>query len=110
MPVLYGDLGVMCGLAETYVALADRGAAERLYAQLLPHAHANAVGPCLEYRGSVEHYLGLLAGTLGRADEALAHLARAEAFNERLGMPLQVARTRALRERFDDATLLPKVR
>jgi DNA-binding winged helix-turn-helix (wHTH) protein len=100
MPVLYGDLGVLCNLAETYAALEDRAGAQRLYAQLLPHADANAVGPCLEYHGSVEHYLGLLAGMLGRGAEAQQRLERALQVNERLGMPLQLARTRALREQF----------
>jgi DNA-binding winged helix-turn-helix (wHTH) protein len=99
MPVLYGDLGVLCGLVEAYAELDDRAGTERLYGQLAPHASANAVGPCLEYRGSVEHYLGLAASVLGRTPEALEHLARAQAFNERLNMPLQVARTHALRER-----------
>jgi DNA-binding winged helix-turn-helix (wHTH) protein len=100
MPVQYGDLGVMCNLAETYAALEDQAGARRLHALLLPHAAANAVGPGLEYQGSVEHYLGLLAGMLGRGEEAEQRLERAQQMNERLGMPLALARTRALRERF----------
>lgn len=103
MPVLYGDLGVLCNLAETYDALEDRAGAERVYAQLSPHAAANAVGLCFEYHGSVEHYLGLLAGMLGRGAEAQQRLERAQEMNERLGMPLQLARTRALLERFGRA-------
>ncbi len=101
-PVLHGDLGVLCGLAEIYAALDDLAGAERLHAQLAPHAAANGVRPCLDYCGSVEHYLGLLAGTLGRTDEALERLERAQAINERLHMPLQLARTRSLRERFSE--------
>jgi hypothetical protein len=96
MPVLHGDLGTLCDLAETYVHLEDRQGAARVRAQLLPHASANAVGPCLEYRGSVEHYLGMLAELLGDHAEAREHYARAEASNERLGMRLQVERTRQL--------------
>jgi hypothetical protein len=96
MPVLHGDLGTLCGLAEAYAELQDLSGAAWLYAQLLPHADANAVGPCLEYRGSVEHYLGLLAGMLGKPAEALERFARALASNEKLGMQGQNARTREL--------------
>src|SRR5262249_34569152 len=81
MPVLHGDLGLLCDLAESYVGLCDPSGARRVHAQLLPHASANAVGPCLEYRGSVEHYLGALASSLGDHDEALERLARAELQN-----------------------------
>ena len=99
MPTQHGDLGMLCDLAEVYTTLGDLAAAERLHGQLLPHASANAVGPCLDYRGSVEHYLALLADALGHRDEALTRIARAHAVNKSLGMPIHTARTEALRQR-----------
>ena len=101
MPREHGDLGCLCSLAETYYRLGDVRSAKRLELQLAPHAHANAVGPALEYHGSVEHYLGLLAATSGNVEQARERLVRAEVENLALGMPLQVARTRAVLEDLD---------
>ena len=44
--------------------------------------------------GAVAHYLGLLAATLDRFDEAEAHFAAAAATHERFGAPAWLARTR----------------
>lgn len=98
MPARYGDLGALGLLAETYVDLGDAEGAATLYQQLAPHAALNAVGPAFDYDGSVEHYLGILASQLGRKSQAEQHFERAERFNERLRMPLALARTRARRE------------
>ena len=89
MPVRYGDLGLMCLLAEIYDALDDRGAAQDLYARLLPHAERNAVCTSFDYCGAVAHYLGILARRLGQKERAAHHFARAEAINGELRMPLQ---------------------
>ena len=75
-----------CILAEAAVAVGDRDAAAALHALIQPHAAlfpvvARAVG-CL---GSAECYVGLLAGLLGRHDEAVTRLRRAVAENERAG-------------------------
>jgi len=94
MPVLHGDLGSLCQLAETVCSLRDLGRAAWLRRLLTPYAALNAVGPCLEYRGSVAHYVGLLASLLGERSEAAERFEQAQALNERLGMPLQLARTR----------------
>ncbi|MDB4977378.1 MAG: transcriptional regulator [Myxococcaceae bacterium] len=96
MPVMHGDLGTLCQLAETVHELDDRERAEQLHAILAPHAHCNAVGPALEYYGAVAHYLALLAPTRRAPGAARAYLEQAAQINERLGMPLQLARTRAL--------------
>jgi DNA-binding CsgD family transcriptional regulator/tetratricopeptide (TPR) repeat protein len=58
-----------------------------LYEMLLPHGHHNVnllrIGShCL---GSAHHYLGLLATTLGRWDDAVDHLDAAAAANTRQG-------------------------
>src|SRR5439155_7156436 len=44
--------------------------------------------------GAVAHYLGLLAATLDRFDEAEAHFAAAAETHERIGAPTWLARTR----------------
>jgi hypothetical protein len=97
MPVHFGDVGVLCFLAETYETLCDRAGALALYPQLLPYAALNAVGPVLDYGGSVEHYLGLLAELLGRRAQAAQHFERAERINRQLRMPLQLAQSVARR-------------
>jgi DNA-binding winged helix-turn-helix (wHTH) protein len=90
MPVRYGDLGALCSLAEIYIALPDRDRAAALYQQLLPHAALNALGATFEYRGSVAHFLGLLAAWLGDAEAAQGHLEQAVVANRKLGMPRAV--------------------
>ena len=96
MPVSFGDLGLLCLLAETYHALGDDAGAEELYQWLLPHATLNAVLPSLDYCGAVAHYLGILAKQLGHHDRAAQHWQSAEVINQQLGMPIQLARTSAL--------------
>ncbi|MDQ0383011.1 AfsR/SARP family transcriptional regulator [Amycolatopsis thermophila] len=70
--------------AMAIVALNDRDAAEKIYAELLPHRDgppAGAESLSLALR-PVAHTLGDLAALLGRADEAAAHFARAAAIAE----------------------------
>ncbi len=95
MPAGYGDLGLLCRLAEVYQVLDETQAAQQLYRQLAPHAALNAVGPCFEYCGSVAHYVGILAALLGDAPAAVRYLQRARAMNSQLRMPVQRARTSA---------------
>jgi tetratricopeptide (TPR) repeat protein len=86
MPVQYGDPGALCDLVTIYSALGDMAAARRLYPQLEPFAHLNAVGPSFEYRGAVAHYLGLLARSLGHEADARRHFETAVEINRALGM------------------------
>lgn len=97
MPVRYGDLCMLCWLAETYQELGDRVGAAVLYPQLLPYAALNAVGPAFNYEGAVAYYLGLLAELLERRDDAARHFEQAEVLNRTLRMPLLVARCQAAR-------------
>jgi DNA-binding winged helix-turn-helix (wHTH) protein len=97
MPVRYGDLCMLCFLAETYQALGDRSAAAVLYPRLLPYATLNAVGPACDYEGAVAYFLGLLAELLDQREAAAGHFEAAEIVNRRLHMPLHVARCQAAR-------------
>ena len=78
--------------------LGDRVAAGRLYPLLAPYADRTA-GNGVIWLGSVAHYLGVLATTLERFDDADRHLAAGEAAHERLGAPGWLARTRLERAR-----------
>ena len=80
-------------LAETCAALEDHDAAAELYTQLSPYAHQNAVNVPEGMRGSVSRYLGLLAGTMQRFDDAEHHYQNALAMNERLGARPWLAHT-----------------
>lgn len=83
-------------LALTASALEDRRAAELLYPLLLPYAaycvRMTRIGIC--GLGAVAHYLGLLAATLQRWDDAAAHLERAIETNRRIGAPAFLAHSR----------------
>ena len=85
--------------AMAVVALNDRDAAEKIYADLLPHRDgppAGAESISLAVR-PVAHTLGELALLLGRADEAAAHFAQAAAIADQWNSPhwSADARTRA---------------
>jgi DNA-binding NarL/FixJ family response regulator len=95
-------------LAETCAFLGDAHRAAQLYTLLLPFAARNvrlAGTPVASCLGSVERYLGLLAGTMARAaadrgaaapagwDEAQAHFEAALAFNANMGARPFVAQT-----------------
>jgi hypothetical protein len=97
MPVRYGDLYILCSLAETYQILGERDAATALYRQLLPYAELNAVGPAFDYEGAVAYALGLLAELLERRDAAARHFEHAETVNRKLRMPRHVALCEAAR-------------
>jgi len=85
----------MAWLAETCHALSDREGAPILYQRLVPFAERLVVIgyagiACL---GSVEHYLALLAATLGRAEQTEPHFERALAVHRRLPATLPLAHT-----------------
>ncbi len=84
--------------ALTCVRLRDRARAATLLELLTPYAD-QIVCTGLTWAGSVAHYLGLLAATLGHLDEADARLAQAESTHARLSAPTWLARTRLERGR-----------
>ena len=89
--------------SELAAALKVRPACQWLYDALGPLAGGAAVvGAAIAFRGAVDHYLGLLAASLGRPEPARGHFERAVAVHDRLG-----ARTWALRSRYELALVLP---
>jgi tetratricopeptide (TPR) repeat protein len=72
-------------LALVGAALRDVPRAAVLYGILLPSASLNAASPVAYSLGSVSRYLGALATTLGRFEDAERHFKEALAMNERTG-------------------------
>jgi predicted ATPase len=80
----------LCWLADPCAVLRDVERADVLYRLLLPHAKRNVVVVNAAVNGSVERYLGQLAATLGRYEDAVRHFEAAIAFDRGLGArPLQ---------------------
>jgi tetratricopeptide (TPR) repeat protein len=65
--------------------LGDQAAASVAYEQLLPFAGRHAMGWGEGSMGAVDRYLGLLATTLGREDDAARHFEAAIAINDAMG-------------------------
>jgi tetratricopeptide (TPR) repeat protein len=85
---LYPDCEWLLGTAlasDACAMLGDQAAAAVLYSQLLPFSGGHAIGHTEGSVGSVDRYLGLLAATMGRPDDAVRHLTHGIAANERLG-------------------------
>lgn len=80
-------------LAETSSLLGDTNSASVLYRLLLPWAALNVVDQGEGIRGSVSRYLGILAATLTRLDDAARHFEAALAMNERMGARPWLAHT-----------------
>jgi class 3 adenylate cyclase/tetratricopeptide (TPR) repeat protein len=74
-------IAFLCRLA---ARLADQAAAAQLYDLMLPHAE-EVVTSQATWVGPAAHDLGLLAGTLGRYDEADRHFAAAAELEMRMG-------------------------
>ena len=86
-------LSTIALLAAACASVGDAGCATRLYERLLPHAGRNvaaAPGLCI---GAADRYLGLLACTMERWEEAQAHFEAALAINTRMGARPWVAFT-----------------
>jgi DNA-binding SARP family transcriptional activator/class 3 adenylate cyclase len=84
----------LCYCAAVCNALGDTGRAAALRRLLAPypdHVAVFAVGLGI---GSVSHYLGLLAATMGDFEEANTRFTDAEALHRRIGAPTWLARTR----------------
>ena len=86
---LYG----MSLLAETAALLGDTRSAPVLHRLLMPWGALNAVDVAEGFRGSVSRYLGLLAGTLERWDEAAGQFEDALEMNARMGARPWLAHT-----------------
>ncbi|MGH9042381.1 MAG: ATP-binding protein [Acidimicrobiia bacterium] len=80
------------------VRLDDRAKAAALFDLLSPYAEQSAALTAA-YGGSVAYYLGVLATTLARFDEAETHFATAEAAHTRMTAPAWLARTHLERAR-----------
>jgi len=84
----------MTYLAEVCAALGDASRAATLYQLLLPYAERNIVsGGGVICCGSASRYLGLLAATMSRWDDAERHFDDALAMNARMGARPLRART-----------------
>ena len=80
-------------LAEVAAHLQDRDRAAILYGLLLPYARLNASNSGVGGIGSVSRYLGILASTMSRWDDAQSHFEDALAMNERMGARPWLAHT-----------------
>jgi tetratricopeptide (TPR) repeat protein len=82
-------------LADTSVALGDAECATKLYQLLRPYRDVNvAIGLAAVCLGSAARYLGRLAATMERREEAAEHFERALEANARLKAPVWLAHTR----------------
>jgi DNA-binding SARP family transcriptional activator len=87
-------LTAMAYAARTCEWLGDRDRAAILYEQLLPYARLNVViGLAIYVVGAVEQFLGLLATSGERWDDAERHLDAARAMHERMRSPPLAAHT-----------------
>jgi tetratricopeptide (TPR) repeat protein len=76
----------MAALAELASLFGDAERAAELYDLLLPYADRNAVAQLTRtYDGSVQRFLGILATTAGRLDDAVRHFEAAAEKNARMG-------------------------
>ena len=85
---LYPDSEWLFGMSfasEACVLLRDASRAETLYERLEPYAGRHAVAIAEGSRGAIDRYLGLLAATLGRLDDAANHLTNAIELNQGMG-------------------------
>ena len=93
---LYRDCEWLLGMAmasEACSLLDERDDAAILYDQLLPFSGSHAVGQAEGSVGATDRYLGLLAVTTGRLDDAVEHLAAALQLNERMAARTWIAHT-----------------
>jgi tetratricopeptide (TPR) repeat protein len=97
-------LASMCNLAQVCAYLSDSERAVALYETLLPFAGRSiAVGSCSAFYGLVSRYVGLLAATMSRWDEAAGHFEYCLASCRRMG-----ARPTEVDAQYDYAAMLLK--
>jgi hypothetical protein len=85
-------LTLTSSLAATSGLLDDATHAEVLYEQLLPYAGTNIMVWATAPGGPVDHFLGVLATTMGRYDVATTHFEAALALCTRMRSPRYEAR------------------
>ncbi|MFL5796382.1 MAG: ATP-binding protein [Actinomycetota bacterium] len=93
---LHRDNEWMLGIAlasEVCAGLSEANAAGTLYDMLIPFARRHAIGQPEGSVGAVDRYLGLLATTRSRFDEAQRHFEEGLLMNERMGGRTWVAHT-----------------
>jgi len=105
-------LAALAYAAKAAVAINDTAMASDVYVSMVPYAGQNVVtcAGLASLFGSVAHYLGRLAGTQGRLEDASRHYESAIALETAMGAPPFVARTQVfyaelLLERGDAAAL-----
>jgi tetratricopeptide (TPR) repeat protein len=86
--------GVLSDLAETCAQLRDTELAARIYDYLRPHLRLLPTTGGHMCLGAVDRFLGMLAATLGRLEEAVAHYEIALQLEERMKARPLAARTR----------------
>lgn len=90
VPPYLNGMTALAWAADAAHLLGDRAAAAALHRRLSPHAKRSVIGGgAVLFLGPVSYRLGLLAETLGRPDEALAHFQDSAERCRRLGaLPL----------------------
>jgi tetratricopeptide (TPR) repeat protein len=79
-------LSVMSDLTYAAAAVGDRAASAQIYEALAPYSGRLVLqGGAASAWGPVQHYLGLLAATMGRNADAVVHFEKAIEFEERIG-------------------------
>ena len=94
IPIDRGWLATHALAAEVVAAIGDVQAAEQLEVHLLPFAGRTIVLGSVIYYGPAEYFLGLLAVTCSRFDEAIAYFETAIATGQRAGARVFVSRSR----------------
>jgi class 3 adenylate cyclase len=84
----------LCAAAEVAASLSDTTRCSQIYDLLVPMAGDCSDIGTVAYHGAVDRYLGLLALTLDRPDDAIAHLEAAQAIHERMRAKPWFARTK----------------
>jgi tetratricopeptide (TPR) repeat protein len=93
IPRSIGYLAVLRALAFVAIGLGDLPRAERIHADLSPHAHLNAIATSSLYYGPVSYLLGRLEVLLGRAAAARGHFEQAYESAAASGMQPMMARS-----------------
>ncbi len=103
-------LSTLVHLSVASIATSSHSHAEALYALLSPYPHWYAADLSLHCDGSVSHFLGTLARSLGRTREATKHLEEALDRNDRAGFAPQAAHSAYELARVLGATASPQAR
>jgi len=94
LPPDRNHLVTLTHLAQRSVATRAMEYVEALYSLLKPYTKYYVAGVSFHCEGSVSHYLGILARTLAREREAIAHLEEAMQQNARFGLEARAVWTR----------------